>query len=100
MTTQQWSQGSTQGPGGARRARRLTTETKSFFKTSEFWSFLAVLVGILIAGNAIEGDAPGAADPFGADKVWLYVTALTIGYLLSRGFAKSGSHHRDGADTI
>jgi len=29
-----------------------------------------------------------------ADKAWLYITLLTIGYLISRGLAKSGSNHR------
>ena len=83
------------GTGAARagglhdRARRLTTETKSFFKTSEWWAYVVVVVGILIAGNSIEGEE-GGADIFAADKVWLYIALLTIGYMLSRGFAKSG----------
>jgi hypothetical protein len=72
-----------------RTARRLTTETKSFFKTSEWWAYVVVVIGILIAGNSIEGEE-GGADIFAADKVWLYVTLLTIGYMLSRGIAKSG----------
>ena len=70
--------------------RRLATETKAAFKTTEFYAFLAVLVGLLIAGNTIEGK-DGGADYFAADKVWLYVTLLTVGYLISRGLAKSGS---------
>jgi hypothetical protein len=69
---------------------RLSTETKASFKTSEFAAFLAVLVGILIAGNTIEGK-DGGADYFAGDKVWLYATLLTIGYMISRGLAKSGS---------
>ena len=70
-------------------ARRLTTETKQFFKTSEFGAYVAVVIGLLIAGNSIEG-TEGGADYFAADKVWLYITILTVGYMLSRGFAKSG----------
>jgi len=70
-------------------ARRLTTETKAFFKTSEFWVFLTLVIAILIAGTAIEGEE-GGNDFFAADKVWLYVTLLGIGYLISRGIAKSG----------
>jgi hypothetical protein len=70
--------------------RRLTTETKAAFKTTEFYAFLAVLAGLLVAGNTIEGK-DGGADYFAADKVWLYVTLLTIGYLISRGLAKAGS---------
>ncbi len=72
-----------------RGAQRLTTETKTFFKTSEWWAYVVVVIGILIAGNSIEGEE-GGADIFAADKVWLYVTLLTIGYMLSRGIAKSG----------
>ena len=69
--------------------RRLTTETKSFFKTSEFWAYLVVLLGVLIAGNSIE-NAEGGRDFFTADKVWLYATILTVGYMVSRGIAKAG----------
>jgi hypothetical protein len=72
------------------RMRRLTTETKAAFKTTEFYAFLAVLAGLLIAGNTIEGK-DGGADYFAADKIWLYVTLLTIGYMVSRGLAKAGS---------
>jgi hypothetical protein len=75
---------------GRNLAQRLTTETKSFFKTSEWWTYFAMVVAILIAGNSIEGEE-GGGDFFAADKVWLYITLLTIGYLLSRGIAKSGS---------
>ncbi|HVL30742.1 MAG TPA: hypothetical protein VM299_00785 [Solirubrobacteraceae bacterium] len=71
-------------------AKRLTTETKQAIKTTEFYAFLAVLVGILIAGNAIE-TREGGADYFAADKVWLYITILTVGYMISRGLAKAGS---------
>ena len=70
--------------------RRLTTETKVSYKTTEFIAYLVVLVGILIAGNSIEGK-DGGADYFAGDKVWLYATILTVGYMVSRGLAKSGS---------
>jgi hypothetical protein len=69
--------------------QRLGTETKAAFKTTEFYVMIAVLVGILIAGNTIE-IAEGGTDYFAADKVWLYITVLTVGYMLSRGIAKSG----------
>jgi hypothetical protein len=83
--------------------RRLATETKAAFKTTEFYAFLVVLVGILIAGNSIEGK-DGGADYFAGDKVWLYVTLLTVGYMISRGLAKAGSRDpywadRDDRDT-
>jgi hypothetical protein len=78
-----------QSNGFRSAAQRLTTETKSFFKTSEWWAYLAMVAAILIAGNSIEGEE-GGADFFAADKVWLYVTMLTIGYMVSRGIAKAG----------
>ena len=76
--------------GRAPRARRLVTEIKASFKTTEFFAYLAVVVGLLIAGNTVEGQE-GGADYFAADKVWLYITLLTIGYMISRGLAKAGS---------
>jgi hypothetical protein len=69
-------------------ARRLSTETKAAFKTTEFFSYVAVLVGILIAAAVVDGSAGGA---FGARQAWLYATILTVGYMVSRGLAKSGS---------
>ena len=68
---------------------RLSTETKSAFKTTEFMAYVAVLAGILIAGLMIEDN--GGNDFFDAQKVWLYATILTVGYMISRGLAKSGS---------
>ena len=77
------------------RRRRLSTETKAAFKTTEFFAFLAVLAGILIAAAVIdETDAGG----FGARQAWLYVTILAVGYMVSRGLAKSGSREPYDAD--
>jgi len=68
--------------------RRLSTETKSAYKTTELVVYIASVVAVLIASAIIdENDAGG----FGARQAWLYVTILTVGYMLSRGFAKSGS---------
>ena len=53
-------------------------------------SVFAAVIGLLIAGNTIEGQE-GGADYFAADKVWLYISLLTIGYMISRGLAKAGS---------
>ncbi len=72
--------------------RRLSTETKSAFKTTEFIAYVVVLAGILIAGLVTKASSYGANhDPFRADRVWLYVTVLTVGYMVSRGIAKAGS---------
>jgi hypothetical protein len=80
-----------------RGTERRTTETKHASKTTEFFAYLAVLAGILIAGLVADNDGPGG---FGAQDVWLYATILTVGYMVSRGLAKSGSrdpytHHHD-----
>ena len=85
--------GATAGAGDTHRVsgtRRLITETKSALKTTEFFTYLAILAGLLIAGFVVEGEE-GGADYFAADKVWLYATLLTIGYMVSRGLAKSGT---------
>ena len=70
------------------RTRRLSTETKAAFKTTEFFSYVAVLAGILIAGAVVDSSDAGG---YGARQVWLYATILTVGYMVSRGLAKSGS---------
>ena len=70
------------------RVRRLTTETKAAFKTTEFFAFLAVLAGILISAAVVDGSNAGG---MGAKQAWLYATILTIGYMVSRGLAKAGS---------
>jgi hypothetical protein len=74
----------------ANRRKRLATETKGALKTTEFWTFLAATAGILIAAATI-GNNDSGFDHFTSEKAWLYVTILTVGYLLSRGLAKSGS---------
>ena len=70
---------------GTSRARRLATETKAAFKTTEFFAFLAVLAGILVSAAIVD------AGDFGAKHAWLYATILTVGYMVSRGLAKAGS---------
>ena len=73
---------------GGRSATRLSTETKASFKTTEFWAFLAVLAGILVSAAVIDSD--GGTDRFIASDAWLYAAIVTVGYLVSRGLAKSG----------
>jgi hypothetical protein len=65
--------------------RRISTETKASFKTTELVAYVAAVLGVLIASAVVD------ASDFGAQEAWFYVTLLTIGYLVSRGLAKSGS---------
>ena len=67
---------------------RKSTETKAAFKTTELIAYIVASVLVLVAAMIIdESDAGG----FGARQAWLYFTILTVGYMLSRGLAKSGS---------
>jgi hypothetical protein len=75
-----------------RAARRLATETKQAFKTTEFWSFVGVVAMILISAALIKGgDTGNGTDEFVARQAWLYVSIVTGAYLIGRGLAKSGS---------
>jgi hypothetical protein len=76
----------------ARPARRISTETKSSFKTTELIAYVVTVLGVLIASALVDENEDGQG--FGADRAWLYVTLLTVGYLVSRGLAKSGSRER------
>ncbi|WP_205471813.1 hypothetical protein [Nocardioides sp. SYSU D00038] len=73
------------GTAGLATARRISTETKSAFKTTEMVAYVVVSIAILIASAVTDGE------DFGAHDAWFLVTLLTIGYLVSRGLAKSGS---------
>ena len=66
-------------------ARRVSTETKSSYKTTELVAYVLAVLGVLVASAMTD------ASDFGAQEAWFYVTLLTIGYLVSRGLAKSGS---------
>jgi hypothetical protein len=81
-------------PGTEPRAfgRRISTETKTAYKTTEFAVYVVVFVGILLASFLVKTGQDGQrVDYFRADKAWWYITLLTIGYMIARGLAKSGS---------
>ena len=61
------------------------TETKAAFKTTELIVYALAVLGVLIAALVDNN--------FGADPAWRYVTYLTVGYMISRGLAKSGSRN-------
>ena len=69
-------------------------ETKASFKTSEMVAYVVVALAVLIAAAIVD------VHDFGAQEAWFYVTLLTVGYMLSRGLAKSGSRdfYDDSAD--
>ena len=65
-------------------------ETKPSFLTTEFYAMIGVIAAILVAA--------AQADNFDAPRAWTLVAAVAIGYMVSRGLAKSGSAHRDRDD--
>jgi hypothetical protein len=71
-------------------ARRLVTETKQAFRTTEFWAMVGLVTAILISAAVINGGDNGT-DEFIARNAWLYVSILGGAYFISRGLAKSGS---------
>lgn len=71
--------------------RRLATETKQAFKTTEFWAMVGVIVAILISAAVINGGDTSGTDEFVARQAWLYVAIVAVGYMISRGLSKSGS---------
>jgi hypothetical protein len=78
------------GAKAGHRARRLITETKAAFKTTEFWAMLGLVVAILVSAAVIKGGDDGT-DQFIARQAWLYVAILGGAYFISRGLAKSGT---------
>ena len=65
--------------------RRASTETKASFKTTELIVYVLSVFAVLIASEIMDdGD-------FNAKQAWFFVTLLSIGYMVSRGLAKSGS---------
>jgi hypothetical protein len=50
------------------------------------------VAGVIIASYLVKSHA-GQPDIFRADKAWFYIVLLTIGYMGSRGLAKSGSRN-------
>jgi hypothetical protein len=80
------------------RPRRLSTETKASTKTTELIVYVAAVLAVAITAFVVgNGDDGGqSADPFSANDALRYITYLTIGYMIARGLAKSGS--RDNYD--
>lgn len=87
---------SRRGDETTRVTSRRGDETKAFYKTTEFIVFIVATVGVLLASYLVQA-TNGRDDYFLADKAWLYVVILSVGYMVSRGLAKSGSRHHNDA---
>ncbi|WP_108249131.1 hypothetical protein [Planctomonas deserti] len=76
----------------ASRTLGVATETKASLKTTELYVFIVVALGVLIASAVVDENEDGSG--FDANHAWLYVSILAVGYMISRGLAKSGSYDR------
>ena len=74
------------------KAGRTTDETKNAFKTTEFFAMVGIIAAILIAS--------ALSDSFGDRRAWTLVAAVAIGYMISRGLAKSGTKYVGGEDPL
>ena len=61
-------------------------ETTPFFMTSEFMSYVLTVIAVAICTAVF--------DELNAWRGLLLITALTAGYMLSRGIAKAGTRYR------
>ena len=72
--------------------RRTSDETKNALKTTEFVAMVGVIAAILIA--------TWVSDSLNDVRAWTLVAAVAIGYMLSRGLAKSGSRYAGDEDPL
>jgi hypothetical protein len=70
-------------------AQRFSTETTAATKTTELVVYVLAVAGVVVTAFTVEKDTD-----FGPERAWLYITILTVGYLLSRGLAKAGTPER------
>ena len=78
-----------QGPA-QRQPTHGSTETKAAFKTTEFLAYLGAVIAVIVTALVVRHTG-GHSDYFRADRAMFYIVLLTLGYLVSRGLAKSGS---------
>jgi hypothetical protein len=73
-------------------ARRTGDETKHALKTTEFMAMVGVIAVILVA--------TWVSDSLNDVRAWTLVAAVAIGYMISRGLAKSGSKYAGSEDPL
>ena len=80
------------GHAASRVSRSTQDETKLSLKTTEFWAMGGLIVAILIAA--------AVSDSLGDVRAWTLVAAVGIGYMISRGLAKSGTKYAGSDDPL
>jgi hypothetical protein len=79
-------------PGVSRNVSAGLDETKMSLKTTEFWAMVGVIAAILVAS--------AVSDSLDDVRAWTLVAAVAIGYMVSRGLAKSGTKHSGHEDVL
>jgi hypothetical protein len=70
--------------------RRMRDETKHALRTTEFAAMVGIIAAILIA--------TWVSDSLNDVRGWTLVAAVAIGYMISRGLAKSGTRYAGSED--
>ena len=80
-----------------RSDRDHRVETRPARKTTELIAYVAAVLAVAVTALVVGDDGENTTDPFSAEQALRYITFLTIGYMIARGLAKSGSrgHNRD-----
>ena len=66
-------------------------ETRPARKTTELIAYVAAVLAVIVTALVVGDDGDNTVDPFSAEQAMRYVTFLTIGYMIARGLAKSGT---------
>ena len=74
-----------------RSERDHTIETRPARKTTELIAYVATVLAVIVAAFVVGDDGNNTEDPFSAEQALRYITFLTIGYMIARGLAKSGT---------
>ncbi|MFW5468905.1 hypothetical protein ACOCJ4_02540 [Knoellia sp. CPCC 206435] len=76
---------------GATTVTDHVSETRPARKTTELIAYVVTVLAVLITSMIVNDDGDNTADPFSAEQALRYITFLTIGYMVARGLAKSGT---------
>ena len=79
------------GPDQKSTDRGHHTKTRPARRTTELVAYVAAVLAVAVTAFVVGDDGDNTADPFSAEQALRYITFLTIGYMLARGLAKSGS---------
>lgn len=70
---------------------QVSAGPQSAYVTIELILYVLAVVGVFVTAAIVDENA--ASVGFSASEAWFYVTLLTVGFMVSRGLAKIGSHN-------